>query len=98
MSQHEGVLEVERQNSAEDIEKIMLHENILIKVANRKTFSVDTEALIAYRYLMWACTRNYLIIAHHIITKHGISPFMYEKEDMRSPFLSAIENNQLLVI
>lgn len=23
---------------------------------------------------------------------------MYEKEDMRSPFLSAIENNQFLVI
>jgi len=72
----------------------MKHENILIKVTNAKTFKHDKDALIAYRYLFWACTRDYIFIVHYILIKYGISPFMAEKDDKRSPFMAAIENNQ----
>lgn len=76
----------------------MRKEHILIKVTNRKQLKYDGEALIAYRYLLWACQRDYIYIIDHILKRYGISPFMYEKEDRRSPFMVAIENNQLKVV
>ena len=54
--------------------------------------------MIAYRYLFWACTRGYIFVIDHIIKTYGVSPFMAEKEDKRSPFMTAIENNQFKVI
>ena len=77
----------------EDVALLMREESILIKVAKTKQLEADKEARIAYRYLFWACTRNYIFIVHHILMRYGISPFMAEKEDLRSPFMAAIENN-----
>ena len=72
---------------------LMREESILIKIAKPKQLQQDVKTLIAYRYLFWACTRNYIFIVHHILTTYNISPFMAEKDDLRSPFMAAIENN-----
>ena len=82
----------------EAVAHLMEPDNIIIKVATIKDLKKDKEALIAYRYLFWACSRNYIFIVHDILKNYGISPFLAEKEDKRSPFLAAIENNQLQVI
>lgn len=76
----------------------MRKEHILIKVTNKKQLKSDKDAQIAYRYLLWACQRDFIYVIDYILKTHGISPFMAENEDQRSPFMVAIENNQFKVV
>ena len=76
----------------------MEEETMLIRVATKKELRQSKDTLVNYRYLFWACTRNYIYIVYHILSNHAISPYLAEKKDMRSPFMAAIENNQIQVI
>jgi len=58
----------------------------------------NAQRLVAYRYLYWACSRGHLFVVDFIIKHFGISPFLAEKNDDRSPFMIAIENNQEKVV
>lgn len=64
----------------------------------KKDLASDHQALIAYRYLFWACARGYIFLVNHLIHEYRLSPFMAEKEEQKSPFLVAIENNQEKVV
>jgi len=79
--------------SQEQVEALMTEEIIMLQVATKRAFKQQKAAHIAYRYLFWACQRGYLHIVYHVITKFGVSPFLAEKEDERSPFMTAIEHN-----
>ena len=56
------------------------------------------ENLVHYRYLFWACMRGHIFVVDHILYNFGISPFLAEKEEEKSPFMLAIENNQEKVV
>jgi len=49
--------------------------------------------LIQYRYMYWACMRGHIFVVYHILRTHGIYPFLAEKQEKKSPFMVAIENN-----
>lgn len=42
--------------------------------------------------------RGHIFIANFIISEYGISPFLAEKAEQKSPFLLAIENNQAYIV
>jgi ankyrin repeat protein len=50
--------------------------------------------MIAYRYLYWACAFGHIFIAHFILKKTGVSPFMAKEEEGKTPFMVAIEHNK----
>ena len=74
------------------------NEIIHLKYMSADELASNKNALIAYRYLYWACSRGYIFIVHHIIKHYGVSPFLAEKGEMKSPLLVAIENNQEKVV
>ena len=76
----------------------MKEERIALIVVTKKALEKDAHALIAYRYLYWACMRGHIFIVDHIIKMHGISPFLAEKQEEKSPFMLAIENNNEKVV
>ena len=38
--------------------------------------------------------RGHIFVVDYILENHGISPFLAEKQEEKSPFMLAIENNQ----
>jgi len=42
--------------------------------------------------------RGHIFIANYIISEYGISPFLAEKAEQKSPFLLAIETNQTYIV
>ena len=79
--------------TTEEEKKIFKQESVNLRIVTKKDLERDLDALIAYRYLFWACMRGYLFVVDYIIKNFGISPFMAEKSEKKSPFLVAIENN-----
>ena len=49
--------------------------------------------MIAYRYLYWACAFGHIFIVNAVLKNHGVSPFMADKEECKTPFMQAIEHN-----
>ena len=74
------------------------NETIQVSVVSSQAFENDVATKIAYRYLYWACYRSYIYVAHHILTSFRVSPCLSDSGDKRSPFLIAIEHNQLPII
>ena len=48
--------------------------------------------------MFWASHRGHIFIVDHILKQYGISPFLAEKNELKSPFLIAIENNQEKIV
>jgi len=82
----------------DDEAKAMMEEPILLQTVSKKALINDKAKLIAYRYLYWACFRNFLFVSYHVVSSFGISPFLAVDDDRKSPFLIAIENNQQSVV
>ena len=78
--------------------KVLTRDSIIIKVVDKKQLGSNEVTMIAYRYLFWACMRGHIFIADHILKKYGISPFLAEKEEQKSPFMVAIEHNQEKIV
>ncbi len=73
--------------------KVLVNETVAVKVLTKKDLEASKINLIAYRFLFWACHRGYLFIVDHILKKYAVSPFLAEKQEKKSPFLVAIEQN-----
>ena len=85
-------------NVTEEEASVMQQENIHLFVVNKKQLNQDRGTKIAYRYLFWACMRGQIFIANYVINEFGISPFLAEKAEEKSPFHVAIENNQERIV
>ena len=71
---------------------------IKLDILEKSDLYRNDDILLAYRHLYWACSQGSLFIINHIITKYQISPFFAEKKDGKSPFMTAIENDQDRVV
>ena len=69
-----------------------------LNVVSKKDLEQSNQSLIQYRYLFWACMRGHIFVVDHILDHFGISPFLAEKQEGKSPFMLAIENNQEKIV
>jgi len=60
---------------------IIAPEEVTLTVVSTEDLLIDEKALIAYRYLYWACMRGNLWIIRFILMQYGISPFLAENSE-----------------
>jgi hypothetical protein len=89
------LLQTEVDNNAVDV---MKDEKIVVHVVSKKALQSDIATNVAFKYLFWACYRSYIYVAHHVVSAFGISPFLSYSDDLRSPFMVAIEHNQFPIV
>ena len=76
----------------------MSEEVINVKIVDLKALDLDRSLNTEFRFLFWACCRDYLFVAYHVISKTGISPFFSVDDQSCSPFMMAIDDNSVSVV